>query len=92
MVRVVANHSPLNTITLSDADAETALAFVQQKLREVKLDIKFTPQATASIDRLGGRAGDLDNVSLLCLLNYALYSILTPTPLVDLQGSQRFEY
>jgi len=61
----VANHSkPLNMITLSDADAETALAFVQQKLKEAKLDIQLTSKTTASIERLGGRASDLDNVRL----------------------------
>lgn len=60
-----ANHSkPLNTITLSDADEETALAFVQLKLKEAKLDFELTPKATASIGRLGGRASDLDNVCL----------------------------
>lgn len=51
-------------IALSDADEETALAFVQQKLKEVKLDVELTPKATASIERLGGRASDLDNVCL----------------------------
>ena len=59
----VANHSsPLNTIALSDADAETALAFVQQKLKEAKLDVQLTSNATASVERLGGRASDLDSV------------------------------
>jgi len=59
----VVNHSkPLNTITLSDADTETALAFVEQKLKEAKLDIKLTSKTTASIGRLGGRASDLDSV------------------------------
>lgn len=59
----VVNHSkPLNTIILSDANTETALAFVEQKLKEAKLDIKLTSKTTASIGRLGGRASDLDNV------------------------------
>lgn len=71
----VANPSrPLNTIALSDADAETALAFVQQKLKEAKLDIQLTSKTTASIERLGGRASDLDNVRLLNL--YALIDCL----------------
>lgn len=66
---IIANHSkPLNTITLSDADAETALAFVQQKLREAKLDIELTSKTTASIERLGGRASDLDSVRPLILV------------------------
>ena len=64
----VANHSsPLNTIALSDADAETALAFVQQKLKEVKLDVQLTSKATTSVERLGGRASDLDSVRVLSL-------------------------
>jgi len=66
----VANHSsPLNTIALSDADAETALAFVQQKLKEAKLDVQLTSKTTASVERLGGRASDLDSVRLpdLCV-------------------------
>jgi hypothetical protein len=68
----IANHSkPLNTIALSDADAETALAFVQQKLKEAKLDIQLTSKTTASIERLGGRASDLDNVRLLILITLA---------------------
>ena len=66
--RFVANHSkPLNTIALSDADEETALAFVQQKLKEAKLDVELTPKATTCIGRLGGRASDLDNVCVLAL-------------------------
>ena len=71
----LANHSsPLNTITLSDADAETALAFVQQKLKEAKLDVQLTSKATASVERLGGRASDLDSVRLLS--PHALFNFL----------------
>lgn len=33
-----------------------------QKLKETKLDIELTSKTTASIERLGGRASDLDNV------------------------------
>ena len=78
-----ANHSkPLNSIALSDADVETALAFVQQKLEEAKLDIKLTSKTTASIERLGGRASDLDSVRPLNF--YLLVSCLNAQPSVDL--------
>ena len=88
--RFSANHSKtLNTIALSDADAETALAFVQQKLKEAKSDIQLTPKATASVERLGGRASDLDNVWLPILSMLRPILQLTHT-VVDLQGSQWF--
>jgi hypothetical protein len=79
----VANHSkPLNTITLSDADEETALAFVQQKLKEAKSDLELTSGATASIGRLGGRASDLDNVSVADLVTVWRASQSAPPQLI----------
>jgi hypothetical protein len=53
---------PLNIITLSDADSQTALSFVQQKLRDTDVEISFSPQTKAYIERLGGRASDLETV------------------------------
>ena len=40
---------------------------MDQKLKEAKLDIELTSKTTASIERLGGRASDLDNVRPLIL-------------------------
>ncbi|TFK55018.1 hypothetical protein OE88DRAFT_1779208 [Heliocybe sulcata] len=51
---------PLASVALEDADTASALAFVQQKLRDAGLDYKFTKQQTASVERLGGRASDLE--------------------------------
>lgn len=87
---ILANHSkPLNTIALSDADEATALAFVQQKLKEAKFELELTSTATASIGRLGGRASDLDNVCPPCIDTLRQEPQLR-TP-ADLQSSQRFE-
>ena len=41
---------------------------MEQKLKEAKLDIKLTSTTTASIERLGGRASDLDSVRFLTLV------------------------
>jgi hypothetical protein len=56
---------PLNTIALADADTESALSFVKKRLGESGLKISFTPEQTASVNRLGGRASDLESVSRL---------------------------
>nr|GAT47512.1 predicted protein [Mycena chlorophos] len=53
---------PLQTIALSDADAESALAFVKHKLDEARIRLDYTAQQVASIQRLGGRASDLHNL------------------------------
>ncbi|KAF9234783.1 RNA12 protein-domain-containing protein [Melanogaster broomeanus] len=53
---------PLNTISLSDADAETALSFVKQRLRDAGLSNELTPTQIACIERLGGRASDLESL------------------------------
>jgi hypothetical protein len=49
-------------IALYDADADSALSFVKQKLRDAGLDLEFTPAQTASLQKLGGRAVDLESV------------------------------
>lgn len=55
---------PLNLIALSDANSSSALQFVQQKLHDGGVDVKFTREQTAYLERLGGRASDLESVSL----------------------------
>lgn len=54
---------PLNQISLSDADHASALAFVKQKLHDSGMDVEFTREQTSYIERLGGRASDLESVS-----------------------------
>jgi hypothetical protein len=59
---------PLNSIALYDADAASALSFVKQKLKDAGVDQTFTPEQTAYLERLGGRASDLESVSC-CMLH-----------------------
>ncbi|KIY43695.1 hypothetical protein FISHEDRAFT_52862 [Fistulina hepatica ATCC 64428] len=49
---------PLHTIALYDADSATALAFVRDKLRRGNL----TPRQVQCVERLGGRASDLESM------------------------------
>ncbi|EPQ58246.1 hypothetical protein GLOTRDRAFT_57027 [Gloeophyllum trabeum ATCC 11539] len=53
---------PLTSVALEDADTASALSFVQQKLRDAGLDYTFTKQQTAYVERLGGRASDLETL------------------------------
>ncbi|KAJ7366501.1 RNA12 protein-domain-containing protein [Mycena albidolilacea] len=53
---------PLNTIPLHDADAASALAFVKRKLEDADIDLEYTREQVASVERLGGRATDLENL------------------------------
>ncbi|KAF7974077.1 hypothetical protein HWV62_13499 [Athelia sp. TMB] len=53
---------PLNSIALSDADADTALSFVTQKLKDAGIEQSFNAEETAYLERLGGRASDLDSL------------------------------
>ncbi|KAM5539125.1 hypothetical protein V8D89_007348 [Ganoderma adspersum] len=53
---------PLNQISLSDADNASALAFVEQKLHDSGVDVEFTRDQTSYIERLGGRASDLESL------------------------------
>jgi hypothetical protein len=54
-------------VPLYDADAATALQFVKQRLRETGIESDLTPEQTAYVERLGGRASDLASVRP-CLL------------------------
>lgn len=53
---------PIQTVELFDADQRTALAFVKQKLEDAGSNVNFNGQETVAIERLGGRASDLDSV------------------------------
>ncbi|KAI0698509.1 RNA12 protein-domain-containing protein [Cytidiella melzeri] len=53
---------PLNSVALSDADSHSALRFVNQKLHDAGLEMKFDKEQTASLERLGGRASDLESI------------------------------
>ena len=55
---------PLNLIALSDADSGSALQFVQHKLQTSGIDVQFNKEQTAYLERLGGRASDLDSVRI----------------------------
>lgn len=54
---------PLNLIALSDADSHSSISFVQQKLSDANINADFTPKQIAYVERLGGRASDLESVS-----------------------------
>ncbi|KAM6500724.1 RNA12 domain containing protein [Amanita muscaria] len=53
---------PLHVIQLSDADAASSLLFVKQKLHDLGLNVEFTSEQTVCIERLGGRASDLESL------------------------------
>ncbi|KAF9532412.1 RNA12 protein-domain-containing protein [Crepidotus variabilis] len=53
---------PLNTIALSDADSTASLSFVKQKLHDVGNDVAISGQEAKSMERLGGRASDLESL------------------------------
>ncbi|KAJ7871518.1 RNA12 protein-domain-containing protein [Mycena olivaceomarginata] len=53
---------PLNAIALSDADAASALAFVKRKLKDADINLEYTREQVASVERLGGRATDLESL------------------------------
>ncbi|KAG7452882.1 exonuclease [Guyanagaster necrorhizus] len=53
---------PLNVIALDDADTASALAFVKQKLKDADIDLQFSPGQASYLERLGGRASDLETL------------------------------
>lgn len=59
---------PLNVIALSDADSASALSLVRQKLQDAQGEIEFGREETAYVERLGGRAEDLESVSQIVWL------------------------
>ncbi|KAF9459344.1 RNA12 protein-domain-containing protein [Collybia nuda] len=53
---------PPSVVPLSDADSRSSLSFVRQKLQDADIDIDFTPQQMTYVERLGGRASDLESL------------------------------
>ncbi|KAI0818814.1 exonuclease [Irpex lacteus] len=53
---------PLNTVALSDADASSALKFVQNKLQDAGVDVALNKDQTSYLERVGGRASDLESI------------------------------
>lgn len=54
---------PLNSIALSDADTSSALSFLKQRMNEASIDVAFSQKESELVERLGGRASDLESVS-----------------------------
>lgn len=52
---------PLLSISLGDADPATAMAFVRGKISALG-PVQLTPEDEAWVEKLGGRAGDLDSL------------------------------
>ncbi|KAF8475410.1 RNA12 protein-domain-containing protein [Gautieria morchelliformis] len=53
---------PLNTVALADADPASSLAFINKKLQEASVEYNISPEETQLIERLGGRASDLETI------------------------------
>jgi hypothetical protein len=62
-VRIALPTKPINFVPLSDADPESSLSFVVQKLLDSGIDSGISVQQLAHMERLGGRASDLESVS-----------------------------
>jgi hypothetical protein len=75
---------PLNGIALYDADAASALSFVKQKLRDAHVDLDFNPTQIEYVERLGGRASDLESVSSKTRFLF-LPTAISPQSFVHLQ-------
>lgn len=52
----------MNTVALADADPASSLSYVSQKLEESGVKYEISPQETQLIERLGGRASDLETI------------------------------
>jgi len=53
---------PLNAVALADADTASSLTYINQKLREASMDYTITPEEQTLVERVGGRASDLETV------------------------------
>lgn len=83
---------PLNTIALYDADAASALAFVQRKLSDSEIPTNFTRQQITYIERLGGRASDLESVCIQCYSFFGRLDLMFTMQLIHkVRGGQSVE-
>ncbi|KAK2467090.1 hypothetical protein APHAL10511_001348 [Amanita phalloides] len=53
---------PLHVVQLSDADTASSLSFLKQKLRSTGVVMEFNEKQAAYVERLGGRASDLESL------------------------------
>jgi len=53
---------PITFVPVSDADSESSLSFVMQKLRDGGINTGISIQQAAYVERLGGRASDLESL------------------------------
>ncbi|KAF8504935.1 hypothetical protein JB92DRAFT_768002 [Gautieria morchelliformis] len=53
---------PLNTVALADADPASSLAFINKKVQEASVEYNISPEETQLIERLDGRASDLETI------------------------------
>ncbi|KIY67682.1 exonuclease [Cylindrobasidium torrendii FP15055 ss-10] len=53
---------PLVVIGLDDADSESAMAFVQQKLKDADVNVELNANQAKVVEKLGGRASDLETL------------------------------
>jgi hypothetical protein len=54
---------PVNFVALYDADSTSALSFVKGKLRDYGVELEYTKEQIEYVERLGGRASDIQTVS-----------------------------
>ena len=67
---------PLNIIALADADKASALSLVKEKLHTANVDVDFGREETEYVERLGGRAEDLESVSETTIPNCMILNTL----------------
>ncbi|KIO26152.1 hypothetical protein M407DRAFT_235699 [Tulasnella calospora MUT 4182] len=79
---------PLLSISLGDADPATAMAFVRGKISALG-PVQLTPEDEAWVEKLGGRAGDLDSVCCLAGIGNSTEPI--PMSSAHSQSSERLE-
>lgn len=63
-------------IQLRDADTMSSLLFVKQKLQSIGMNLEFTREQAADVERLGGRASDLEIVSMMETWSRTLHRLI----------------